>query len=702
MEDLLLEILEELRNSRATGENRENAANRADGARNATNAPSDSSQSATGTPSAGTPPAQLDTKQLLHIIRKHNEGCSPADRPFAKKQLLPYYLRVKEIDRDRWASWNIDSDLEDELVRTLRMKPRRTASGVATITVLTKPWPCSGECLYCPNDLRMPKSYLADEPACQRAERNWFDPYLQVAGRLHALTEMGHVTDKVELIVLGGTWSDYPAAYQAWFMRELFRALNDDAPARSQEAQKRRAFYLNAGIANKPEEAAAFVSQKQQAIRAGKLTYNQAVRQLYGRDAAWQQAAAHQTATLCEVAAQHTANETAQHRCVGLVVETRPDAATPAELTRLRQFGCTKVQMGIQSLDPDILAQNCRSTSVNDIERAFALLRLFGFKTHVHAMVNLHGSTPAADKQDYLRLVTEAPYLPDEVKLYPCVLVEGTGLDALAETPAPHANATAAGASPANTPTSPAPEPATPTAAPANKPAPWRPYPEDELIDVLAADVVATPPFTRISRMIRDISSHDIKAGNKKTNLRQMVEASIDADKQTIAEIRHREIGAHATEPTSLTLAEIPYRTTVSRECFLQWVTPENRIAGFLRLSLPDQATVRAHAHELPICAGEAMIREVHVYGRVASLHGQGQNAQHTGLGRKLVERACSIARAEGYQTVNVISAIGTREYYRNLGFADTENGLYLRKTLGEGEAPESFLAAAAALECTE
>lgn len=648
MEDLLLEILEELRALRTP-----NAESQGAGATSA--APASTRGSAdtppADTPAAGAPPAQLDTKQLLHIIRKHNEGRGPADRPFAKKQLLPYYLRTKEADRNRWISWNIDSDLEDRLVRTLRMKPRRTASGVATITVLTKPWPCSGECLYCPNDVRMPKSYLADEPACQRAERNWFDPYLQVAGRLHALTEMGHVTDKVELIVLGGTWSDYPEPYQTWFMRELFRALNAAAPVRDQEVQSRRAFYRNLGIANEPEEAAAFVEQKQQAVHAGKLSYNQAVQQLYGRDTAWQQAATYQTATLDEVVAQHTANETAQHRCVGLVVETRPDAVTPVELTRLRRFGCTKVQMGIQSLDPAILTQNCRSTSIDDIEHAFALLRLFGFKTHVHAMVNLHGSTPSADKQDYLRLVTEAPYLPDEVKLYPCVLVEGTGLDALAETLDV-------------------------------APTPWRPYPEHQLIDVLAADVVSTPPFTRISRMIRDISSHDIKAGNKKTNLRQMVEANVDARKQPIAEIRHREIGAHAAEPTSLTLAETPYRTTVSREYFLQWVTPENRIAGFLRLSLPNQATVCAHTDELPVGPGEAMIREVHVYGRVASLHGQGQNAQHTGLGRKLVERACRIAHAEGYQAVNVISAIGTREYYRNLGFEDTENGLYLRKEL--------------------
>lgn len=133
-------------------------------------------------------------------------------------------------------------------MRLLQAKPRRTASGVATITVLTKPWPCSGACVFCPNDIRMPKSYLSDEPACQRAERCWFDPFLQVAARLRTLTAMGHVTDKVELIVLGGTWSDYPAAYQRWFTGELFRALNLPDEERAREATERQRWYENRGL----------------------------------------------------------------------------------------------------------------------------------------------------------------------------------------------------------------------------------------------------------------------------------------------------------------------------------------------------------------------------------------------------------------------------------------------------------------------
>ena len=171
--------------------------------------------------------APLAPDALDRIIRARNREVAGPVRYVAKKKLLPFYQEAKEHRPERWRTWGVSPAEEALLVRTLQVKPRRTASGVATVTVLTKPWPCSSACLYCPNDVRMPKSYLHDEPACQRAERNWFDPYLQVTARLRTLHQMGHVTDKVELIVLGGTWSDYPEAYQIWYMHELFRALND-------------------------------------------------------------------------------------------------------------------------------------------------------------------------------------------------------------------------------------------------------------------------------------------------------------------------------------------------------------------------------------------------------------------------------------------------------------------------------------------
>lgn len=595
--------------------------------------------------------APLAPDALDRIIRARNREVAGPVRYVAKKKLLPFYQEVKEHRPERWRTWGVSPAEEALLVRTLQVKPRRTASGVATVTVLTKPWPCSSACLYCPNDVRMPKSYLHDEPACQRAERNWFDPYLQVTARLRTLHQMGHVTDKVELIVLGGTWSDYPEAYQIWYMHELFRALNDMGceTAVERESETRRKQYRDAGIACERDDLANWAAKAQARVTAGDASYNETVRSLYacGTHAdgnGWAAAAQWQTATFSQLEALQHENESAKHRCVGLVVETRPDAVTPKRLAMLRRLGCTKLQMGIQSLDERILAANHRGIGIDRMQQAFELARIFGFKTHAHFMTNLLGATPESDAADYRRMVEHPAFKPDEIKLYPCALVDGTGLVAHWRDGS------------------------------------WRPYTEQELVNLLAEDVLVTPPFTRISRMIRDISAHDIMTGNKKVNLRQLVDLELAKRPQPVQEIRSREIAFGAAANDELSLSEIAYETTNTHEVFLQWVAPGNRIAGFLRLSMPNADYVGAHVTALPIDAGEAMIREVHVYGRVAGLHQGGENAQHRGLGRMLIERACDIARENGYTAINVISAIGTRGYYRKQGF--TDNGLYQQRSL--------------------
>ena len=595
--------------------------------------------------------APLSPDALDRIIRARNREVAGPVRYVAKKKLLPFYQEAKEHRPEQWRTWSVSPAEEALLVRTLQVKPRRTASGVATVTVLTKPWPCSSACLYCPNDVRMPKSYLHDEPACQRAERNWFDPYLQVTARLRTLHQMGHVTDKVELIVLGGTWSDYPEAYQVWYMHELFRALNDMGceAVVERESETRRAQYHDAGIACERDDLADWAAEAQARVTAGDAAYNETVRDLYacGTRAdgnGWAAAAQWQTATFSQLEALQCENEAAEHRCVGLVVETRPDAVTPKRLAMLRHLGCTKLQMGIQSLDERILAANHRGIGVDRMQQAFELARIFGFKTHAHFMTNLLGATPESDAADYRRMVEHPAFKPDEIKLYPCALVDGTGLVA-------HWRDCS-----------------------------WRPYTEEELVNLLADDVLVTPPFTRISRMIRDISAHDIMTGNKKVNLRQLVDLELAKRAQPVQEIRSREIAFGAAANDELSLSEVAYETTNTSEVFLQWITPDNRIAGFLRLSMPNTDYINARASDLPINTGEAMIREVHVYGRVAGLHQGGENAQHRGLGRMLIERACDIARNNGYTAINVISAIGTRGYYRKQGFAD--NGLYQQRRL--------------------
>lgn len=597
----------------------------------------------------------LNEKQLISILHAHNKGKKPDELKYAKKHLMPYYRRIKQEDIALWNSWNIDPDLEELFLQTIRVKPRRTASGVATITLITKPWPCKSSCLYCPNDIRMPKSYLSNEPACQRAEQHFFDPYLQTLTRLHALENMGHATDKLEIIILGGTWSDYPRSYQTWFIHQVFKALNDcsyESFAYADEfASKRFELYKRAGISHEKDKLAQEVSAIQDRINQGELSYNQAFREYYLQDSPWLELEHVQSASLDELFYEHERNVDAAHRIVGLVVETRPDAVNEDELEMLRLFGCTKIQMGIQSLREAVLQQNTRNTSLEGIKRAFELLRLYGFKLHIHFMANLLGSTEEQDLLDYYELVRNPHYLPDELKLYPCLLVESS--DLVAEF----------------------------------KRGSWKPYDEDRLIELLAACVLATPPYTRISRMIRDISSQDIMAGSKKTNLRQLVENKLLAGEDKVDEIRFREISTAQTTKSELVCQAYEYATTVSDEYFLQWIDVQGRIAGFLRLSLPHKEALEAYPDFSAVQVGEAMIREVHIYGSVVQLDknlpdNQGR-AQHIGLGKSLIEKACQIASDAGYTKMNVISAIGTRSYYRRQGFTQmTTNGLYQQRDL--------------------
>ena len=598
----------------------------------------------------------LDTHQLEMLINSYNSGIDSSahsterEKLIPKRAILPYFLQVKQKNDVLWQSWNVTSELEERFIRSVRMKPRRTASGVATITVITRPHTCSSNCIYCPCDLRMPKSYLANEPACQRAELTFFDPYVQVAARLQALHQMGHSTDKVELIVLGGTWSDYSESYQYWFIKELFRALNEwpNAPSHIQE---RLDWYTSFGLQNSDEALSSFVAKQQAAVFEDAATYNQAFHKLYDTSQPHQSAWSKMQSTYDELVEQQHVNETAAARVVGLVIETRPDTITPDNLRMFRQLGCTKIQIGIQSTRQEILDANKRQMSAAQIKRAFSLIRLYGFKIHSHLMVNLLGATPEADKQDSKTFVTDPGFLPDEIKLYPCALVAGTQLVQKYREGA------------------------------------WQPYAKDELVDVLVQDVLTTPPYVRISRMIRDISATDILVGNKHTNLRQMVEQELTSEDvaSRVQEIRFREINQQQVRAAELTLQDFVYTTAVSDEHFLQWVTTDNKIAGFCRLSLPHWDKLIASAcdvtaNELLVQPGQAMIRELHVYGQALSLGSEGMSAQHQGLGQKLLAKASSIAAEAGYTSLNVISSIGTRAYYRAQGFTDA--GLYQQKPL--------------------
>jgi elongator complex protein 3 len=538
----------------------------------------------------------------------------------------------------------------DEVLERLRRKPIRTSSGVTPVTVLTKPFPCPGTCIFCPNDVRMPKSYLSDEPGAMRAEQNSFDPYLQTYTRLQSYHNTGHPTDKLEIIILGGTWSFYPETYQIWFIKRIFDAMHDFGRGIDRCAEVQAA--LREASQLHPERNTSNVQLFGVALEQ---SYNQAVQAVYKDEmhrsrelvdeilaGLRERSPVDEFATWEELEAAHRENENAPCRSVGLVIETRPDHISAEEVLRIRRLGCTKVQIGFQSLNDDVLRANKRGHDVAATRRAVKLLRQAGFKIHAHWMPNLYGSSPELDIKDYRRMFDDPDFRPDELKVYPCSLIESAELMQFYEDGR------------------------------------WRPYTHDELLHVLAECFRATPEYCRLTRVIRDIPSTDIVDGNQMTNFRQIVEQELARRGERSPDIRAREIRHRQVTADDLRLDELWYTSSCSDELFLQYITESREIAGLLRLSLP-------HRDERPITpelADAAIIREVHVYGQAVGIGDVAAGrAQHLGLGTQLIERAAEIAQERRYNRLAVISAIGTREYYRKRGFAD--GTLYLAREMG-------------------
>lgn len=582
----------------------------------------------------------ITAKSLDKVVKKHVR--KSGDRVYSRDELIRAY---------RAFAGNDLPPFDPSVVERLRMKPVRTSSGVTPVTVLTKPFPCPGECIFCPNDVRMPKSYLSDEPGAMRAEQNSFDPYLQTYTRLRAYYNTGHPTDKLEIIVLGGTWSFYPETYQIWFIKRIFDAMHDFGDGIDQTEAVREV--LRGGSQLHPERNTVSVRVDGAALAQ---TYNHVVQTVYHDEMARSRELAAEIArgerprspvdeyaTWEELEAAHRRNETAVCRCVGLVIETRPDHISEEEVLRVRRLGCTKVQIGFQSLNDDVLRLNRRGHTVAATRRAVGLLRRAGFKIHAHWMPNLYGSSPEMDIEDYERLFADPDFRPDELKIYPCSLIESAAL------------------------------------MQRYLDGSWRPYTQDELLRVLVECFRRTPEYCRLTRVIRDIPGTDIVAGNKTTNFRQLVDAELKSRGQRSGDIRAREVRFSAISPEQFALDEVWYRASAGDEVFLQYISPDRRIAGFLRLSLPDPKV-------LPLIdelAGAAMIREVHVYGQSVEIGESAPGrAQHAGLGTQLIERAVELAAERGYACLAVISAVGTRGYYRKRGFED--GGLYQKKVLSK------------------
>jgi elongator complex protein 3 len=473
------------------------------------------------------------------------------------------------------------------LLERIRMKPMRTLSGVTTVTVLTKPYPCPGKCIFCPTDVRMPKSYLPDEPGAMRALEHQFDPYTQVVSRIQALKNLGHPTDKIELLILGGTWSSYKRDYQEWFVKRCFDAMNEINEEKYQIEPKEKS--------NNPD---------------------------------------------VELAKAQAINETSNHRNVGLVIETRPDEINPDEIKWLRHLGVTKVQLGAQSFDDHILEINKRGHDVECTRQATALLRAAGFKIVLHWMPNLLGATPQSDREDFSKLWQG--FCPDEIKIYPNQLLANAELYEYWQR------------------------------------GEFQPYTTADLIDLIADIKTTIPRYCRVNRVIRDIPGNNVVEGNRRTSLRQDVHEEMKRRGTKCQCVRCREVKSRVVELSSLQLHDQVYSAGKAQEHFISFITKEDELAGFIRLSLPSNDSPETGLSDLN---GAALIREVHVYGQSLAVGAEKTGAaQHVGLGTRLLEEAESIAKQNGYKKLAVISAVGTRGYYMDRGFERGE--YYLVKSI--------------------
>lgn len=452
---------------------------------------------------------------------------------------------------------NVEPADRDLLLPFLIKKPSRTVSGVAAVAVMTSPHDCPhGKCSYCPGGVvnNSAQSYTGKEPAARRAARNGFDPWRQVTDRIKQLSEIGHNTDKIDLIIMGGTFTSRDPEYQEWFVRRCFDALNGVDSETLEEAQR--------------------------------------------------------------------INQTASNRCVGMTVETRPDVFVPEQIDRAMRLGATRVELGVQILDDDILRAVQRGHGTEEVRRCTRDCRERGLKVCYHIMPGLPGSDPEHDLECFRKVFDDPSYRPDMLKFYTLLVVEGTGVYDL-----------------------------------------WRageytPYDEEVAVRLLSEMKSTVPEYVRIQRIQRDIPSTEIAAGIHKSNIRQLVAAYMGDHGTACRCIRCREAGRTDADldPEDVETRDLVYEACGGTEHFISLVCDDS-VIGYVRLRLDSN----------PV----ATIRELKVFGHPASIGEDDGDWQHRGFGRRLVSEAERIAVEDGRTRIRVTSGVGVREYYRSLGYSE-------------------------------
>ncbi len=451
---------------------------------------------------------------------------------------------------------HVTDDERSTVLPFLLKKPMRTLSGVAVVAVMTSPHPCPhGKCTYCPGGVEndSPQSYTGKEPAARRAGRNNFDPFLQVNDRIAQLEAIGHTTDKIDLIIMGGTFTSRDEEYQTWFVKRCFDAMN-------------------------------------------------------GRDAP-------------DIQTAHEWNETAEHRCVGLTVETRPDVFDDVQIERSMALGATRVELGVQILDDDILRSVERGHGIKEVIDGTKRCKDHGLKICYHIMPGLPGSSPEKDMECFRRVFDDPDFRPDMLKFYTTLVVAGTKLYDMWQV------------------------------------GEYEPYDVEKATALLADMKAYVPEYVRIQRIQRDIPAPQIAAGILESNIRQLVQKRLEDTDRECRCIRCREVGHNdldLEDPSLIKMGDLQYEASGGHEHFIN-LSYEDKLIGYVRLRVDDNSC--------------ATIRELKVFGKMAQIGKDGEDWQHRGFGKELVAQAERTAKAEGRKRIRVTSGVGVRGYYRSLGY---------------------------------
>jgi elongator complex protein 3 len=513
----------------------------------------------------------LDEKKLKAIrneLTKKNGG------------ILPKNLELVEAYRQLIEAGKLEPN--PEILKVIQKRKVRTLSGIANITVLTRDLGCPGQCIFCPTEKGMPKSYLSNEPAMMRAVRNDFSAYKQVKTRLNGLVAQGHDVSKIDIRTAGGTWGAIPIWYQEKFIKEIYQALNEGPGPISDPLPT-----LHSPLTTQIKE-----------------------------------------------------NETAACRCVGLWVETRPDWVNEEELIRLRSYGVTGIELGIQTTDDKVNEFCKRGHGIKESIEATKLCRDVGLKICHHLMPNLPTATLESDLKSGRDLFENEGLRPDFLKVYPCMVTPYSDLEKLVN----------------------------------QKPDFHKPYADKELKSIIKEIKSRVPEYCRIIRVIRDIPAESIIIGSKKSNLRQ----ELQREGVVCRCVRCREIQDNPI--LNFEFKILYYSANEGEEHFISIdETNLDKLIGLCRLRFPSDP-------EHPIfeeLKNAAIVRELHVYGQQQSLGSKAaitSKSQHMGFGKMMMEEAESIAVKKGYKRIAVISAVGTREYYKKLGYS--LEGTYMIKNL--------------------